>query len=580
LWLATVVRAGGVQEDRVMAASRPVVPAVAALLALLFLFGVAAPEGVTTTYGAASDAAAITGRAAGLALLVAGALVFLDGRASGAGALALAAGLVWWTPDVVGWEGGSALARSIAAVLAPFFLPLVIHLAVRRPRALVIGAYAAAAVTSLGIALVRDPLEDLDCWRNCTDNVFLVSAHHDLATALTRVWLGAAVALGAALAVLAAARLRRGFRPLLAAAVLAGLAEAAYAAALLIEPAEDPRRTGFAALYLARGGAAIALAAGLAWTGLEARRRHAAVTRLSAQLGETPRPGTLAAVLARSLGDPRLQVGYWLPGERRHVDADGRAIELPAPGARAITRIARGAEPVAVVVHDPALLDGPALEREIGAAARLAVDNERLQAAVLAQLADLRASRARIVESADAERRRLERDLHDGAQQRLLALTYELRIARAKAGEDRELAALLGAAVDRANDALADLRELAHGIYPAILSEAGLAPALDTIADTAPIAVEIGEVTAERHPSAVEAAAYVAVAWAIEDAVARSATFAGVSVRNGGTRLVVEVGDDGDPRGAPALYVADRVAALDGRLDCAAGLLTVELPCA
>jgi signal transduction histidine kinase len=313
---------------------------------------------------------------------------------------------------------------------------------------------------------------------------------------------------------------------------------------------------------------------------LEARRRHAAVARLSAQLGETPQPGTLAAVLARSLGDPQLEVGYWLPAERRHVDAAGHTLELPPRGGpRAVTRIARGAEPVAVVVHDAALLDGAALEREIGAAARLAVDNERLQAAVLAQLADLRESRARIVQSADAERRRLERDLHDGAQQRLLALIYELRIARAKT-RDSALAALLGQAVERADEALADLRELAHGIYPAVLVEAGLSLALATLADTAPIAVELGDVTGERHPHAVEAAAYVAVAWAIEDAAARRASFAGVSARNGDGRLVVEVGDDGMPRGAAALYVADRVAALDGRLECAEAGLRVELPCA
>ena len=187
---------------------------------------------------------------------------------------------------------------------------------------------------------------------------------------------------------------------------------------------------------------------------------------------------------------------------------------------------------MAIVVHDAALLEGPALEREIGSAARLAVENERLQAEVLAQLEDLRASRARIVETGDAERRRLERDLHDGAQQRLLALSYDLRLARAaaEAEGDREHATLLASAGDEAQAALGELRELAHGIYPAILAEAGLAPALATLADEAPLPVELGEVPPERYGAPVETAAYLTVAEAIADAAGRRATFVSVDV--------------------------------------------------
>src|SRR5205814_4787205 len=133
---------------------------------------------------------------------------------------------------------------------------------------------------------------------------------------------------------------------------------------------------------------------------------------------------------------------------------------------------------VAIVNHTASVAE---LEPELRAAIRLALENERLQAEVLAQLRDLRASRTRIVETSDAERRRLEHDLHDGAQQRLLALSYDLRLARAAAEADggREVATLLASAGDEAQAALGELRELAHGIYPAILAGAGLARAGD-----------------------------------------------------------------------------------------------------
>ena len=198
---------------------------------------------------------------------------------------------------------------------------------------------------------------------------------------------------------------------------------------------------------------------------------------------------------------------------------------------RAVTPILREGRTVAVVIHDAATVDGSRLQREIGGATRLAVENERLQAEVLAQLADLRASRVRIVELGDAARQRIERNLHDGAQQRMLALSYELRLAHAAAVSDGdpELEAMLGAACDEAQATLTDLRGLAHGIYPAILAEAGLGPALATLAAGAPIPVELAEVASERLPAAVESAAYVVVSEAVVDGTTRHATFVAVT---------------------------------------------------
>ena len=215
------------------------------------------------------------------------------------------------------------------------------------------------------------------------------------------------------------------------------------------------------------------------------------------------------------------------------------------------------------------------------AAARVAVENEQLEAEVRARLEELRASRARIVETADAERRRLERDLHDGAQQRLLALSYDLRRARAAAEADGngELTTLLATAGDEAQTALAELRELAHGIYPAILAEAGLAAALETLADDAAVPVELGNVTAERYSAPVETAAYLTAAEAIDDAARRGATLASVDVDRDGDGLVLTVYDDGAARTSTLVHVADRVGALGGSLDVGQTTLRAEIPC-
>jgi signal transduction histidine kinase len=364
--------------------------------------------------------------------------------------------------------------------------------------------------------------------------------------------------------------------------MVVGAAEAAYAVALLRTPLENPEQTGFASIFLARSLATFALALGIAWSVLSTRRTRSSVSRLAAELGEAPPAGRLQGGLAGALRDPDLEVFYWLPGSERFVDANGSSATPPAAGGgRAVTPIARGGQPLALIAHDAALLEGRELEREIGSAARLAIDNERLQVEVLAQLEDLRASRARIVETSDAARRRLERDLHDGAQQRLLALSYELRLARAGAETDGdgELVTLLAEAAAEGETALADLRELAEGIYPAILTEAGLAAALATLADEAALPVEVGEVTSERHPAAVEATTYVTIADGVEDAVERGATFVSVSVVREGDRLLVSVEDDGTERSSSLVHVLDRVGALGGSADLGATSLRAEIPC-
>jgi signal transduction histidine kinase len=444
-------------------------------------------------------------------------------------------------------------------------------------------------VVSVGRALFRDPFLDPNCWSNCTDNVFLVHADQGLVGVLDDLWLGFSAAAGVLLAAFACRRLVSATRPgraalwtVLVPAALAAAAEAAYAIALLRDPVEDPEGAVFHAIFLARALSFACLAGGVAWIVVRSRRTRAAIARLASDLGEAPQPGSLQAALARSLGDDELEVAYAIPGSRRYVDAEGRPVDTHVGTGRATTPIVRNGEPVALVTHDRALLGARELERDIGAGTRLAVDNERLRAEVLAQLEDLRSSRARVVEAGDSARRRIERDLHDGAQQRLLTLSYELRMARATADAegDVDLEAPLAWMLEEVRAALAELRELAHGIYPAVLAESGFGPALWTLADGAPLPVEVEALDEERYPPAVETALYLAVEEAVADAARRGATYARVRIVRDGRVLSAEVTDDGAARAAGVMAAEDRVGALGGRIEVGPATLRAMVPCA
>ena len=313
----------------------------------------------------------------------------------------------------------------------------------------------------------------------------------------------------------------------------------------------------------------VSLAAGLLW----GRRARAAVADLVVALEHAP-PGSVRDALARALGDPTLQLALWLPERGSYVDGHGRPFALPAPGReRAVTVLGPAEAPVAALVHDPVLLERPALLKSAGAAARLALENERLQAALRAQLAELRASRARILTAGDEERRRLERNLHDGAQQRLLSIGLALQLIRGELGSELNgAAALLGEAEAELGEALAELRELAQGIHPAVLTEHGLGPALRTLAERAPVPVEIEALPTERLPAPVEAAAYFVVSEALAN-VAKHAHASAVRLRitSRDGSLVVAVADDGiggaeAKAGSGLAGLADRVHALDGDL--------------
>jgi signal transduction histidine kinase len=332
----------------------------------------------------------------------------------------------------------------------------------------------------------------------------------------------------------------------------------------------------------------LAFLAGLARTRLD----RSAVGDLAVQLGEPLPPGRLERVLAGVLHDPTLQLAYWLSDRDGFVDAEGRPVELPAgDGDRAVTILRHDGDPVAAMVHDPALDDDPELVRAVAATARMTIENERLQAEVRVQLQEVRASRARIVEFGDAERRRVERNLHDGAQQRLVNLSLVLGIARSQVPttSDGELAVVLDEAAAELRLALAELRELARGIHPVILSEAGLGPALASLAERSPIPVTVAVAPPDRLPARVEETAYYVASEALANAAKHAhATIVTISAQRRGDGLMVEIDDDGvggaDCNGSGLRGLADRVAAVDGRLQVRSPAgqgtrITAELPC-
>jgi signal transduction histidine kinase len=332
----------------------------------------------------------------------------------------------------------------------------------------------------------------------------------------------------------------------------------------------------------------LSLAAGMLW----AQSARSAAADFVVELEHTP-PGSVRDALARTLGDPSLELALWLPERGAYVDGDGRPLVLPdrSPD-RAVTLLGAADAPVAALIHDPVLLERRALLAAVGAAARLALENERLQADLRAQLAELRASRARIFSVGDEERRRLERDLHDGAQQRLLALGLALQLSRARLAPDANGAAeLLDEADAELRAALDELRELARGIHPAVLTEHGLASALSTVAERSPVPVTITELPAGRLPAPTEAAAYFMVSEALAN-VAKYAHASRVRVRvvHEDGRALVDVEDDGvggaDPtRGSGLRGLCDRIQALDGELAIesppgSGTHLHAEIPCA
>jgi signal transduction histidine kinase len=301
----------------------------------------------------------------------------------------------------------------------------------------------------------------------------------------------------------------------------------------------------------------------------------------------------LREALARALGDPSLELAYWVPAGARYVDAGGQPVALPEPEAeRAATVVEREGEPIAALIHDPALAENDELVQSVCAAAALTLENARLQAELRARLAELQASRARLVEATDTERRRIERDLHDGTQQRLVSIAMALGLAESKLAADRAaVQPVLREARDALGVALAELRELTQGIRPAILVERGLAAALDDLSRLAALPVRLEIAVGGRLPEQVESAGYFVASEALANAAKHShaSEVRLVASQEDGV-LVLEIADDGiggaaTSGGSGLRGLADRVEALGGRLTVSSPpgrgtTLRAEIPCA
>jgi len=340
---------------------------------------------------------------------------------------------------------------------------------------------------------------------------------------------------------------------------------------IVIDVPADVRAFFDNAQLLARIAIPIGFLAGL----LRMQIARSAIADLVVELGGMPSPARLQVALAHALGDPTLMVVYPTPRPDVFVDAAGANVNVPEEGSgRVVTMLGHDGKTLAALIHDEGLPVDPGLVAGVASALRLAVDNDRLQTQVESQLDEVRASRARIVAAGDAERKRVERDLHDGAQQRLVSLTLALRLARAKIGDsgDEAVRLSLEQASEEAKAALSELRELARGIHPQILTEAGLAAAIESLANRSPVDVAVN-VGPGRYPSAVEGAAYFAVSEALAN-VAKYAQASHVLVQAqwADGALSIEVSDDGvggaDPSSGSGLRgLADRLAAIDGTID-------------
>lgn len=321
------------------------------------------------------------------------------------------------------------------------------------------------------------------------------------------------------------------------------------------------------------------------YEGLRLVERHLADLRAGHATPEETGP-----MLAEALGDPSAELLLSLPDAPGLVDVEGRLATKSTTHERHLTPVRRGELQLGAVRHAPALSDRPDLLESVINAAGLAIEIARLRAEVQRRLGEVRESRARIVTAGYEERRRLERDLHDGAQQRLVSIGLAIRHVQGRLGGDvGDVGAQLDATVDEVSRAIDELRELARGVRPACLDD-GLAPALRELASRTPLRTDVAA-THERFPEAIEAAAYFVASEALTNTVKHAnATRVAVSAERSNGNLVLKITDDGgggavagDRSGLSG--ITDRVSALGGSVNVTSPpgegtAVVAQLPCA
>ena len=488
--------------------------------------------------------------------------------------LVAALGAIWvvntsltWTV----WQATSGLGTVVFAHLVLAFPSG--RLTSRYDRWLVVGSYGILAVARLAFLLVWDP-RSAECFPRCPVNPFVMWPNGDLAwllgpgLSLLIPLLAVLVCIGLARRWLQASPVLR--RMLLPVALVAPLELGVTAARYLAAMNESAWQT--VGVTLSTSPLAFvhaAIPAGFLLGIVAARLARGAIADLAVELGRGVPLGGLRDILARALRDPTLALAFPAPGGSGWVDSQGRPMEVPAAPTptRSVARLERDGQPLATLVYDPAVeAEDPGRVDAVASVARMALENERLAAQVRAQLDEVRASRTRIVEAADAERRRIERDLHDGAQQRLVALAMRLDQARGQAAGAGEI---IDATTNELLQAIREVRDLAHGLHPPILTERGLAAAVEALAERGALPVTVS-IPGQRLPADVEAAAYFVIAESLTNAAkhaAASAAHVNGAIHDGALHLSIT--DDGrggaDASGGSGLVgLVDRLAAIGG----------------
>jgi signal transduction histidine kinase len=542
------------------------------------------------SFAASSTAAEMLELAAGWALLLAGLLWLGSPARRRFGALLCIAGFAWFVVDWNNPQARSSVLFTAGLVLSAVCPAVVAHAALRaaalRPHRfealLVAVAYGCTLLLSgLLPAMLFDPARQ-GC-SACPGNLVALRSDPILLDHLSRAGVVTGVGWTCSVVIALVARIATASPALRGIVASVCVPAAAYLTAVGLDDWHSIHR-GFVGddavdhrLRLAAAVALIALALGSGWAVLRRRLTRAAVARLVVDAaGAAPAAG-LGNALGAALGDPSLRILYPL-SDGRLVNSAG--IESTPPAELAVTRLVRGRSGVAVLVHRAGLFEADGVAEEVTRTARLALDNERLRAEARARLVDLRASRARVVATAEAERRRLERDLHDGAQQKIVSLALGLQLAMLQLDPaDSVSLSRLERARSELAAALAELRGLARGLYPRELADEGLAAGLETLAETSMTSVVLRFVPEERYPQPLESAAYFTVASCAQVPDAQQIA---VAVTSGNGRLCVDVETDVPPRDLTSLE--DRVGALDGsiaveRLSPSRTGIRVELPC-
>jgi signal transduction histidine kinase len=526
--------------------------------------------------------------------VVAGVVAWLRRRSSDIGALLVSGGFVWLATGFFNSDVPALIA--LGAVSATVPVAVIVHLLLSFPsgrlttrplRALVGAGYLTSLVLQMPLYLFAAHPHPHD--------VLQLADRPDLLQA--GVWLqrGAGILVVSLTAAVLVRRLRTAApaqRRLLAPLYAYGVATVLFVplSALVLAP-----RLGWSpvTLYVLQLTVLGLVPVAFGWSLLRGGfARTAELEELGAWLGHQEHGhAALQRALGEVLGDPSVDLVFWVPERAHYVDVHGRALGTSVrDGGRAIAEVELAGTRVGAITYDAAVVDDPDVVRRAGRLVAIAVDRERLTAELLANQEELRQSRLRIVEAGDRERHRVERNLHDGAQQQLMSVALQLRLAQVRLDSGEPPAGALDSAAADLEHAMQELRELARGLHPSLLTDVGLGGALESLAERSPIPVQLSA-TAGALPESTAVGAYYVVAEALTNAARHShATQLDVRAEVRGRLLVVEVADDGVGGAVPASGsglegLGDRVDSLGGRLRIVSPTgvgttLTAELPCA